>query len=321
MTEQDAALQPEDCSTLPDEQLLGLIWSEGDRLSRGVIDEIARRGERLIPRLAELVNSDASWLEIEPPGTWGPVHATFALSATGSMEAVPPLLEAIRRARADDMDWILDVASELFNRIGPGCFEQLRSVFRARDEDLFVRWHCLDAMASLSVQHEDLQPLVIREAAAARRSEAGTELEDAACYTLSDYYALGRTKEVLEALGDPEESQQWLEHPEGRTPFHLAGRDPLAFYDPDAIAARQERWKREDAQAEEEDCLEDDEVTPYDDEDDDEPWRDEDILEDLLQAPPSDGLPFVRAEPKVGRNDPCPCGSGRKYKKCCQDLA
>jgi uncharacterized protein YecA (UPF0149 family) len=22
-------------------------------------------------------------------------------------------------------------------------------------------------------------------------------------------------------------------------------------------------------------------------------------------------------EPKVGRNDPCPCGSGRKYKKCC----
>ena len=27
--------------------------------------------------------------------------------------------------------------------------------------------------------------------------------------------------------------------------------------------------------------------------------------------------PFVRANPKVGRNDPCPCGSGKKYKKCC----
>jgi preprotein translocase subunit SecA len=24
----------------------------------------------------------------------------------------------------------------------------------------------------------------------------------------------------------------------------------------------------------------------------------------------------VTAEPKVGRNDPCPCGSGKKYKKC-----
>jgi uncharacterized protein len=27
-------------------------------------------------------------------------------------------------------------------------------------------------------------------------------------------------------------------------------------------------------------------------------------------------LPFRRAKPKVGRNDPCPCGSGRKYKQC-----
>jgi Fe-S-cluster containining protein len=24
-----------------------------------------------------------------------------------------------------------------------------------------------------------------------------------------------------------------------------------------------------------------------------------------------------RLEPKIGRNDPCPCGSGKKYKKCC----
>lgn len=27
--------------------------------------------------------------------------------------------------------------------------------------------------------------------------------------------------------------------------------------------------------------------------------------------------PIVNADPKVGRNDPCPCGSGKKYKKCC----
>ena len=27
--------------------------------------------------------------------------------------------------------------------------------------------------------------------------------------------------------------------------------------------------------------------------------------------------PVVRTSPKVGRNDPCPCGSGLKYKKCC----
>ncbi|MGD9547899.1 MAG: YchJ family protein [Candidatus Krumholzibacteriia bacterium] len=27
--------------------------------------------------------------------------------------------------------------------------------------------------------------------------------------------------------------------------------------------------------------------------------------------------PLRREEPKVGRNDPCPCGSGKKFKRCC----
>jgi len=26
---------------------------------------------------------------------------------------------------------------------------------------------------------------------------------------------------------------------------------------------------------------------------------------------------YQRTAPKVGRNDVCPCGSGKKYKKCC----
>jgi uncharacterized short protein YbdD (DUF466 family) len=33
-----------------------------------------------------------------------------------------------------------------------------------------------------------------------------------------------------------------------------------------------------------------------------------------LAAPPT---PVRRSEPKTGRNDPCPCGSGKKFKKCC----
>ncbi|MCX4026843.1 UPF0149 family protein [Endozoicomonas sp. SM1973] len=35
------------------------------------------------------------------------------------------------------------------------------------------------------------------------------------------------------------------------------------------------------------------------------------------RAVEGDGLTVARKEPKVGRNDPCPCGSGKKYKKCC----
>ncbi|MEE2709374.1 MAG: SEC-C metal-binding domain-containing protein [Gemmatimonadota bacterium] len=29
---------------------------------------------------------------------------------------------------------------------------------------------------------------------------------------------------------------------------------------------------------------------------------------------------FQKGYPNVGRNDPCPCGSGKKYKKCCYGI-
>ena len=44
-----------------------------------------------------------------------------------------------------------------------------------------------------------------------------------------------------------------------------------------------------------------------------EPDKPEDIsdLQRLLSPPQA------KISEKVGRNDPCPCGSGKKYKKCC----
>lgn len=45
----------------------------------------------------------------------------------------------------------------------------------------------------------------------------------------------------------------------------------------------------------------------------------------VTQAPTSERLiqhgPYKRATPKIGRNDKCPCGSGKKYKNCCGRVA
>lgn len=38
-------------------------------------------------------------------------------------------------------------------------------------------------------------------------------------------------------------------------------------------------------------------------------------------SPESATKPVVREGTKVGRNDPCPCGSGKKFKKCCEGAA
>ena len=39
-------------------------------------------------------------------------------------------------------------------------------------------------------------------------------------------------------------------------------------------------------------------------------------------CPPQDNaMPFVRSGQKIGRNDPCFCASGLKFKKCCGKAA
>lgn len=42
-------------------------------------------------------------------------------------------------------------------------------------------------------------------------------------------------------------------------------------------------------------------------------WGDDDADSEPIHAPTT----IVNAGPRVGRNDPCPCNSGKKYKKCC----
>lgn len=51
--------------------------------------------------------------------------------------------------------------------------------------------------------------------------------------------------------------------------------------------------------------------------------REEEQREYKKQLPGSDEEPLpppvepIRVDEKPGRNDPCPCGSGKKYKQCC----
>lgn len=40
-------------------------------------------------------------------------------------------------------------------------------------------------------------------------------------------------------------------------------------------------------------------------------------LDGVTPSKTNTNTPVVHTEPKIGRNDPCPCGSGKKYKNCC----
>ena len=61
--------------------------------------------------------------------------------------------------------------------------------------------------------------------------------------------------------------------------------------------------------------LEDRQKERYDVVDDEDDWMEPNDWNWMEQE--SIQQPYVRSAPKIGRNDPCPCGSGKKYKKCC----
>ena len=87
-------------------------------------------------------------------------------------------------------------------------------------------------------------------------------------------------------------------------------------------------WQERDRIRENFDDDDDEEEDEFDDEEmEDEDWEEYDSIDEEEDDFGSDvvegfnqrlsGETIRRDGPKVGRNDPCPCGSGKKYKKCC----
>ena len=50
-----------------------------------------------------------------------------------------------------------------------------------------------------------------------------------------------------------------------------------------------------------------------------EPDKPEDIT-DVMKLLEPERFTIRNQAPTIGRNDPCPCGSGRKYKRCCLNV-
>lgn len=102
----------------------------------------------------------------------------------------------------------------------------------------------------------------------------------------------------------------WIDHPEGLEPTFpiavLAGDRPLNELDGGHIIEDEKGWLREARENLDGLVLE--------------------VYEALAPARRSLAGQVTRQQPvrrgvKVGRNDPCPCGSGKKYKKCCQSAS
>ena len=214
------------------------------------------------------------------------------------------LLVAFMRRMAleddDDMqDWLAGYWPALFRNKPSSVLPALRALCCDRSMDWYIRANALSPVIAAG-EREGSPPL--DEALAWAAAIAADETEEwslrlSAGNTLLDF-APAAHRPLLENLAERQTGLgAWFSKTDLEKAYSASERapewhrlsDPWEFYRPGFIARRQDRWEKEAA---------------------------EEVEHEYDFAGP-DVEPYVREGPKVGRNDPCPCGSGKKYKKCC----
>lgn len=294
-------------------ELTDLMIENEDRVPRNVIDECARRGDELTEHLNRLHEIDYLW---DPEGNaglwWLRLHAAMILGLIPSEKAGLLLVELMRRLSieedSDMQDWLAGYWPALFNNKPETVLAAVRALAEDRSMGWYIRVNAIEPVMA-SAQHHG--GVVFEQVFAWLVDKVADETDDRDFRLLAAMVLLKHPRSeyraLLDGLADSQTgSGKFFDRKDVQKAYSDASRkfdrhtNPWGFYEPDSITNRQIRWRDEDAKAE---------------------MR---RLNDAAEYPDSSyepyyfEEPYVRPAPKIGRNDPCPCGSGKKYKKCCQ---
>ena len=225
---------------------------------------------------------------------WAPIHAWRALGGLSAEPAIGPMLALLSRIDDDEDDWVGEEVPEVLGAFGPAALEPVTAYLADAAHGLWARAAAARTLAKMGELHPPLRAgCVASLVAQLERSADQSEMLNA--YLISHLldlravealpfmeraFASGRIDEAVN--GDLEDAEIAL----GVKTQRLHPRKPNLLTKLGAMLRES--------------------VGPLPD--------GEGLLDEPWETGP--GVPFIAA-PKVGRNDPCPCGSGKKSKKCC----
>ena len=241
--------------------------------------------------VAELIQMSTDEALNVAPGdseaVWAPLHAWRALGQLRATEAIEPLL-GLTETYVDD-DWLAYELPIVFAMIGADTLPHVHSFLADSSRDLGARLIMTTALRRLGESDASLRErcrTVLRDQLA-HHPEQSPDLNGFLISALIDLEArddIDLIREAFEAgsvdlsvAGDLEDVEVEL-----GVRTHRTTDPPPYFIQAAQTASRQ-------------------------------PGRLSDLVSKLYRPTPQP----ARSAPKVGRNEPCPCGSGRKYKRCC----
>lgn len=328
----ESGFEPPAVSPTPAELVQQLQWID-DKIPRDVIYQIRARKDECIPALLDAIRTDlARFRNDEEPQD--PSFFAFHLLAEFRIKELAPLLiEILSQPDNDVYDFLGDYSTEELPAVLAELLdssEALDQVIRNPEIPALERWNCANAYLGFVQRGRLTRDEAVRALhsqflwALEQSDEVHNELAGYLILSLLDYCPLEAQADIERAFAedriDPTltdwESAQ-IELAKG-VEACLAEQRILVCLN-DTIAAL-EKYETSRSSS---DFWGDDHLESTDrlDDDFDEELLGDDPEDDLSQVELAESAmhpdTFVRETTRVGRNDPCPCGSGRKYKKCC----
>ena len=289
--------RPEDSYSEPFDKLLALgepkfgLKNPTDYSLHGITAEH-------VPGLVHMA-LDEGLHEGSPMGSavFGPIHAWRALGQLRAKEAILPLLCLLRRVDEADDDWVGEDVPKVMGKIGPVGIGVVAVYAMETTHGIFARAAALRALKEIGEQHPESRDECVErlcEQLARFATESG-ELNAIVICELMDLHAVEAAPLIEQAFAaERVEESVCGDWEDVAIELGLKSKREKPRR-PNKLTKMRDEFLAAD--------LADKVSFP----------RDED---DFFESP---ALPYV-APPKVGRNDPCPCGSKKKFKKCCERI-
>ena len=303
-------------SHLSIQELLSKLEELGDQVPMEIVQAIlAKEPEAVIP-LCDVLQNNNYW-EAGDNRHWMPLHAVKLLGMLADPRALPQLVNALIQAYEVEDDWIMEDLPTVFGRIGLPAISHLEKFIHAYGMDneyLWSRSTAANGLVAIALNYPHEQKHIITFLHGLFLEEYNPEFLGFVAGSLLD---IGDPSSipVLEKAFDRGVVDEFIIKRDdllidGKKPHGIYNNDLLNFYDPEQVGERQVRWEMEREIEYEKERYADQKLEQ----------REKSIAIELKRLEIANTLnernvlPLTR---KVGRNEPCPCGSGKKFKKCC----
>jgi hypothetical protein len=298
-------------------ELIDLLFKEEDRVTAEHARELMSRGEEAARPLREILANEDYWYEGQGGDHWIVVHAINILGGMRDEQSLPLLVEMVPHAYFSNHEGGIEVLPAALEQYGAKAVEaymkfvsEYRGAYWDNPDFAHCRHTFSSALTRIALRDETVRARVadfIFGLFADPQEDDRIFLSFSAGHPIALDKAPGKER-GLQAVRAAYERGKISQELNGsfkdftrmvreRRPslFNDLKSGLFDFYKPEEI-----EWRRKAREEHKED----------------DPYRPE--------AKPLVPVGYTMAErggmertEKVGRNDPCPCGSGKKYKKCC----